>query len=421
MEPSGGVIRTGEVQRNFNSGTYVLYGATRTYLSADGQTKVVQRYQVNSNIGNGVYEEYRYDALGRRVLMRSRKTPTPPPGGGTLASLCTVVTGNPCASAISRWVWDGAQLLGETRAPGQDGLTAPALDQLTGSPPSFGTVGYVHIGGWDEPRALMDGRVFNPNWRGLPESSQLADGTAPDCSFGLPGSCITVNWPADVGPYYRQPLPAAQGTIVPTWLGSLAANGATESRRLHRRFREYDPATGQFTQEDPIGLAGGLNLYGFANGDPVNFSDPFGLCPVCVAYALFEVGATGYDLYDLGKTAVSFFRGRTSRAELAITALGVGAGVVGVGGGYGKAAREVASRLIRDVADNPGNWRTVGSFTEAATNKKARGGVSIQTILENEAGDRVVRHTVRDKAGNVIDDHYRPIYKPRDVDRSKQP
>jgi hypothetical protein len=32
-----------------------------------------------------------------------------------------------------------------------------------------------------------------------------------------------------------------------------------------------------FTQEDPIGLAGGLNLYGFANGDPVNFRDPFGL------------------------------------------------------------------------------------------------------------------------------------------------
>ncbi len=33
------------------------------------------------------------------------------------------------------------------------------------------------------------------------------------------------------------------------------------------------------TQEDPIGLAGGLNVYGFANGDPVTFSDPFGLCP----------------------------------------------------------------------------------------------------------------------------------------------
>lgn len=44
--------------------------------------------------------------------------------------------------------------------------------------------------------------------------------------------------------------------------------------------RYYDPEAGQFTQEDPIGLAGGLNLYGFADGDPINFSDPFGLCPI---------------------------------------------------------------------------------------------------------------------------------------------
>jgi uncharacterized protein RhaS with RHS repeats len=49
------------------------------------------------------------------------------------------------------------------------------------------------------------------------------------------------------------------------------------------RNRYYDPNTGRFTQEDPIGLAGGLNLYGFAGGDPVNFSDPFGLCPEGVA------------------------------------------------------------------------------------------------------------------------------------------
>ncbi|MDX2060499.1 MAG: RHS repeat-associated core domain-containing protein, partial [Gemmatimonadales bacterium] len=47
----------------------------------------------------------------------------------------------------------------------------------------------------------------------------------------------------------------------------------------YKRHRYYDPTTGRFTQPDPIGLAGGLNLYGFANGDPVNFSDPFGLVP----------------------------------------------------------------------------------------------------------------------------------------------
>jgi RHS repeat-associated protein len=43
------------------------------------------------------------------------------------------------------------------------------------------------------------------------------------------------------------------------------------------RNRYYDPSTGRFTQQDPIGLAGGLNLYGYAGGDPINFSDPFGL------------------------------------------------------------------------------------------------------------------------------------------------
>ena len=37
--------------------------------------------------------------------------------------------------------------------------------------------------------------------------------------------------------------------------------------------------SGLSPKEDPIGIAGGLNLYGYADGDPINFSDPFGLCP----------------------------------------------------------------------------------------------------------------------------------------------
>jgi hypothetical protein len=38
----------------------------------------------------------------------------------------------------------------------------------------------------------------------------------------------------------------------------------------------YDPSTGRWLQRDPIGEAGGLNLYGFVDNNPVNFVDPLG-------------------------------------------------------------------------------------------------------------------------------------------------
>jgi RHS repeat-associated protein len=40
--------------------------------------------------------------------------------------------------------------------------------------------------------------------------------------------------------------------------------------------RHYDPLVGRFLNPDPIGFAGGLNLYGYCDGDPVNYVDPDG-------------------------------------------------------------------------------------------------------------------------------------------------
>ena len=40
--------------------------------------------------------------------------------------------------------------------------------------------------------------------------------------------------------------------------------------------RYYDPQTGRFLTRDPIGYAGGIDLYGYVGDDPVNFIDPFG-------------------------------------------------------------------------------------------------------------------------------------------------
>ncbi|QNQ18537.1 hypothetical protein HF650_01505 [Kosakonia sp. SMBL-WEM22] len=44
----------------------------------------------------------------------------------------------------------------------------------------------------------------------------------------------------------------------------------------YNTFRYYDPAGGCYTQMDPIGLAGGLNLYSYAP-NPIKWIDPLGL------------------------------------------------------------------------------------------------------------------------------------------------
>ncbi|MDR0457757.1 MAG: hypothetical protein LBH10_01815 [Burkholderiaceae bacterium] len=41
--------------------------------------------------------------------------------------------------------------------------------------------------------------------------------------------------------------------------------------------RAYDPLSGRWLSHDPIGEEGGVNLYQYVNGDPVNYMDPFGL------------------------------------------------------------------------------------------------------------------------------------------------
>jgi len=46
---------------------------------------------------------------------------------------------------------------------------------------------------------------------------------------------------------------------------------------MYYRARYYNPRTARFISEDPIGLAGGVNLYGYVDGDPITNSDPSGL------------------------------------------------------------------------------------------------------------------------------------------------
>lgn len=42
-------------------------------------------------------------------------------------------------------------------------------------------------------------------------------------------------------------------------------------------YRTYDPATGRYLEADPIGQVGGINVFEYAEGNPANAIDPYGL------------------------------------------------------------------------------------------------------------------------------------------------
>jgi RHS repeat-associated protein len=145
-------------------------------------------------------------------------------------------------------------------------------------------------------------------------------------------------------------------TVPREWHGTLPEDKADEAGTLYRRARYYEPTTGRFTQEDPIGLAGGLNLYGFAGGDPVNFADPFGLfaCPP-------DCGFEG-DPRNLEREA-RMVQSRSGR-DVAVMAGAVGAATVGAFGVMGA----TASLMLRTA-----QLATVAGTAVSAKDAIARG------------------------------------------------
>jgi len=234
------------------------------------------------------FEEYRYDALGRRILVRTRQE---------------WKCGVNCRNAITRTVWDGDQILYELSSQGATLASTTEVERDTGQfvdqTQSFyfpyGRIVYTHGQGLDNPLGLIRISYSNvladpvlvlpvANWQGHYDLGWY--GASPNYCKHYPDPitgtlyCMEIDWPA---PYmWKTMYMRSRGYSGPSsWMGSLIEEGRDVSGQMYRRNRYYDPATGRFTQEDPIGLAGGLNVYGFAAGDPVNFRDPFGLA-VCL-------------------------------------------------------------------------------------------------------------------------------------------
>jgi len=257
--------------------------AARYYYRADGLLVAVDNRSCTNPVSGkcipqgvltpnlrGAFEDYRYDALGRRVEVRTRKD--------------QVCTGQDCEGSLMWVVFDGSAIAAEMRGDGADGISADSLEKGPGQGAYYGTVDYLNGPQMDDPLEIQ-GIEVHRTWRGLIDGGACLTG---QCGTG------TIDYPGITYEAYLSVVPSMQ-SVPQSWHGSLFAEGQDDGGLMYRRNRYYDPATGQFTQEDPLGLAGGTNAYGFAGGDPVNEVDPFGTdCPpgkvvlVCVLIQVFS-------------------------------------------------------------------------------------------------------------------------------------
>jgi RHS repeat-associated protein len=161
---------------------------------------------------------FQYDPLGRRVEKIA--------GGVTYS-----------------YLYDGQDILRETRSNATIDvyIHGPGIDEPLAKMDQANVVSYFHADGLGSITKMTDSAGAVVHTRQYDAWGNLEQGA------DQPGYAFTGReWDPEIGLYYY-------------------------------RARYYEPKVGRFISEDPIGLAAGVNMYSYVDGQPTRFRDPSGL------------------------------------------------------------------------------------------------------------------------------------------------
>ena len=149
-----------------------------------------------------------------------------------------------------------------------------------------------------------------------------------------------------------------------------------ETNLYYNYFRYYEPETGRYVSPDPIGLAGGINTYGYVASNPMGFTDPTGeaipaiiaACagnPACAAAVSAGIGALSGAAIDIASQLFSNDGNLQCIDKNSVTlSAGIGAiplGAIGAIGAVG--SKFLGNKIIQSATET--KW-ILGAFKSEA-------------------------------------------------------